>query len=461
MSQTVFWTVATVMVVFATTAVLAPMFWLRTGDARDFSRRRLWSAAALAALLPLGALGLYALLGSPLLIGMSPTAATSPAPHPGARRPDVDPAVMTRGQTAGELGAAVAKLEARLATQPDDAPGWDLLVQSYEFAGRAADAAAARQRRLPPVRAGGTATADEGRSTSPDGNAPRTAGLDPGAIAAVAASLPSGSNALIQQAQDARRERDFPRAIAAFEKLSRQGALDAGLWSDYADATAAQHGQLDDISEAMIRKALALEPAHPKALWLLGSLQIQRRDFASALTTWERLLAVIPAESSDARLIAENLAEARAMLGAAAPALRTANAVVSPRVSATPAPVPTKPPSASVAVRGEITLDPRWKDKVTAQTVLYVFARAVGQSGPPVAVLRTTAGAWPHRFLLDDSLAMMPDRMLSGASSVIVEARLSRSGSADPQPGDLRGLSAALDPRKTVPLRIVISDEIT
>ncbi len=234
-----------------------------------------------------------------------------------------------------------------------------------------------------------------------------------------------------------------------------------GSGSDYADATAAQHGQLDDISEAMIRKALALEPAHPKALWLLGSLQIQRRDFASALTTWERLLAVIPAESSDARLIAENLAEARAMLGAAAPALRTANAVVSPRVSATPAPVPTKPPSASVAVRGEITLDPRWKDKVTAQTVLYVFARAVGQSGPPVAVLRTTAGAWPHRFLLDDSLAMMPDRMLSGASSVIVEARLSRSGSADPQPGDLRGLSAALDPRKTVPLRIVISDEIT
>ena len=111
-------------------------------------------------------------------------------------------------------------------------------------------------------------------------------------------------------------------------------------------------------------------------------------------------------------------------------------------------------------MRGEIDLDARWRGKMPAQTVLYVFAKEVGQPGPPVAVLRTTAGAWPLAFVLDDSLAMMPGRNLSSARSVIVEARLSRSGSANPQPGDLRGTSAALDPRKAGRLRLVIAEEI-
>jgi cytochrome c-type biogenesis protein CcmH len=161
----------------------------------------------------------------------------------------------------------------------------------------------------------------------------------------------------------------------------------------------------------------------------------------------------MPAGSSDARLIAENVAEARAMLGSAAataaPSASAAKAALAPRAAP------------DVAVRGDIDLDPRWRGKVAAQTVLYVYAKVVGQPGPPVAVLRASAGAWPFAFVLDDSLAMMPGRNLSSARSVIVEARLSRSGSATPQPGDLRGTSAALDPRKAGRLRIVIAEEIS
>ena len=465
-----FWTVATVMVVLATTAVVAPMFWLRSADEHSFGRRRLLSAAAIAALLPLCALGLYSWFGSPMLAGVQPVAApgsaasgTVPPAHPGAlpASPGSGAAATAASGGAGDLGAAVARLETRLAAQPDDPPGWDLLAHSYEFQGRTEDAAGARQRRLPARR--GTAAASVAAvaaAGAPGRAAPggaSAAPLDPATLAAVAARLPSGSDALAQQAQEARRARDFPRAIAAFQKLAQQGALDAGLWADYADATAAQRGMLDEASEPMIRQALALEPGHPKALWLLGSLQVQRRDFAAALETWKRLQAVMPPESSDARLIAENIAEARAMLGGASPAVDG-----KPGPSAGPATVTaaTAGPAAGVALRGDIDLDARWRGKVPAQTVLYVFAKAVGQPGPPVAVLRTTAGAWPLAFVLDDTLAMMPGRNLSSARSVIVEARLSRSGSANPQPGDLRGVSAALDPRKAGRLHLVIAEEV-
>jgi Flp pilus assembly protein TadD len=449
-----FWTVATVMVVLATTAVVAPMFWLRSADERNYAARRLWSTAAVAALVPLAALGLYAWLGSPWLAGAGAGPFASIAagdaaapPHHGAAPGNAMSgsaaagAAGRAGAGAGDLGAAVERLEARLAAQPQDPPGWELLAQSYEFQGRTEDAAGARQRRLPASR--GPASSSSAVAVPAGSTAARAATtaapLAAATLAAVAARLPSGSDALAQQAQDARRARDFPRAIAAFQKLAKEGALDAGLWADYADATAAQRGSLDEVSEPMIRQALALEPAHPKALWLLGSLQVQRRDFAAALQTWQRLQGVMPPDSSDARLIAENIVEARTMLGAAAPA---SGAV------------------ANVAVSGDIDLDARWRGKVPAQTVLYVFAKAVGQPGPPVAVLRTTAGAWPRAFVLDDSLAMMPGRTLSSARSVIVEARLSRSGSATPQPGDLRGSSAALDPRNPGRLRIVIAEEI-
>ncbi len=477
-----FWTVATVMVVLATTAVVAPMFWLRSTDERGFGRRRLGSAAAVAALLPLAALGLYAWLGSPWLAGTLPGATAStgaggamaPPAHPGATPDGTTTGRAAAGADAGagELGAAVARLESRLAAQPDDPPGWELLAQSYEFQGRTQDAAGARQRRLPAGRGLPVASDATSPVVAPPGatprDAPAAAALDPATLAAVAARLPSSNDALAQQAQEARRARDFPRAIAAFQKLARQGALDAGLWADYADATAAQRGSLDEVSEPMIRQALALDAGHPKALWLLGSLQVQRRDYAAALQTWQRLQAVMPADSSDARLIAENVAEARAMLGGATtsasvqpgkPAGKSTGpvAVVAPAAAAT---APAWGAATKVAVRGDIELDPRWRGKVPAQTVLYVFAKAVGQAGPPVAVLRTTAGAWPLAFVLDDSLAMMPGRNLSSARSVIVEARLSRRGSANPPPGDRRGTSAALAPRTGARLRIVIAEEI-
>ncbi len=60
----------------------------------------------------------------------------------------------------------------------------------------------------------------------------------------------------------------------------------------------------------------------------------------------------------------------------------------------------------------------------------------------PLAVLRKQVRDLPVAFSLDDSMAMAPGLKLSGFSRVVVGARISRSGSATPQPGDLQGISA-------------------
>ena len=52
----------------------------------------------------------------------------------------------------------------------------------------------------------------------------------------------------------------------------------------------------------------------------------------------------------------------------------------------------------------------------------------------------------PKRFALDDTMAMSPAAKISGAQAVRVEARISRSGNATPQPGDLVGTSPVVKP---------------
>jgi cytochrome c-type biogenesis protein CcmH len=60
----------------------------------------------------------------------------------------------------------------------------------------------------------------------------------------------------------------------------------------------------------------------------------------------------------------------------------------------------------------------------------------------PLAIIRKQVKDLPTEFKLDDSLAMSPAARISAAGRVIVGARVSKSGQAMPQPGDLEGLSA-------------------
>ncbi len=63
----------------------------------------------------------------------------------------------------------------------------------------------------------------------------------------------------------------------------------------------------------------------------------------------------------------------------------------------------------------------------------------------PLAVFRATVADLPLAFQLDDSMAMTAMK-LSDAKQVIVGARVSKSGNALPQPGDLSGESAPVAP---------------
>ena len=101
---------------------------------------------------------------------------------------------------------------------------------------------------------------------------------------------------------------------------------------------------------------------------------------------------------------------------------------------------------ANASVTGSVSVAPQVASKVDGSATLFVFARAENGPRMPLAVVRAPARDLPMHFKLDDSQAMSPQFKLSSAEAVRIEARISRSGNATPQAGDLVGSSGIVKP---------------
>lgn len=239
----------------------------------------------------------------------------------------------------------------------------------------------------------------------------------------------------------------FEEARDAYaQAVRRQPTPDASLLADYADVLAMTLGRrLAGEPEKLIQQALALEPDHLKALALAGSLAMERDDFKGALKHWERARAVAPPDSPFARGLDPGIEEARSRAGLPPLAAATPSAAGGPSPSATvpataPAPAPvTAPAAAGLAVTVEIA--PALAAQIQPGDTLFVFARAAQGPRMPLAIVRQPATAGTVQVRLDDASAMSPQLRLSGFPQVVVGARISRSGNATPQPGDLEGES--------------------
>jgi hypothetical protein len=116
--------------------------------------------------------------------------------------------------------------------------------------------------------------------------------------------------------------------------------------------------------------------------------------------------------------------------------------------------------TAPAAISGNVDLAAALKGKVPDGLTLFIVAKSLDSPGPPVAIIRTTTGRWPLAFTLDDSNSMIPGRNLSGAKRVSIEARVSPTGGATPQPGDFQSSIATIDAHQSTPIRIVIDHVI-
>lgn len=226
----------------------------------------------------------------------------------------------------------------------------------------------------------------------------------------------------------------YEKASEAYAHLVKLAPDDAGLLADYADVLAMTRGRsLQGEPEKIIERAVKVDEKNVKALALWGSAAFERKDYASAVKRWEKILPLVPADSEVARSVTGSIAEAQGLMGQVpATASKSADKAVS-----------------GAKVEGMVELDPALRSEVADGDAVFIFARAAQGPRFPLAVLRKQVKDLPVRFVLDDSMAMTPEAKLSGVPLVVVGARISKSGNATPSPGDLEGLTEPVAPGTT------------
>lgn len=219
-------------------------------------------------------------------------------------------------------------------------------------------------------------------------------------------------------------------AEQAFERAGSFLDNDAQLLASYADLAAANaNGNFAGKPNQLIAKALKVDPDNPMALWLAGTAAFRSSDFGTAIRVWERLLAKLDPQAEDTQMLQGAIEDAYARMGKPVPdkvGARTPPSLTGEDTKA----------QAGASVSGVVDLDKALKGRVAATDAVLVIARIPGMR-MPAAVLRARAADLPITFTLDDSLSMSPQARLSSASQVEVEARISKSGMAQPEPGDL------------------------
>ncbi len=217
----------------------------------------------------------------------------------------------------------------------------------------------------------------------------------------------------------------FPEAARAYEKAGALAPDNAQLLADHADVLAMLQGQsMAGEPAKLIARALALDPMNLKALALAGSAAFERKDFAGAIQFW-----------SQARQLAPPTGEFTAGLDRSLEAARDA-AATQPNTASPPSKTASVP---GPALSGTVSLSPSLASKVKPDDTVFIFARAAQGPRMPLAILKRKISELPISFKLDDSTAMSDDLKLSKFANVVVAARVSASGNAMPQSGDLVG----------------------
>jgi len=241
----------------------------------------------------------------------------------------------------------------------------------------------------------------------------------------------------------------FDDSADAYKHLSELLPDDPSVLADYADALGMAQGRsLAGKPTELVKKALSIDPHHRKSLALAGTAAMDAGDFAGALQYWQALAVQLEPGSSDEQEMTALLDELRQKAAAAGKPLPAGAAIAraTPPPAAASAPAAPAAPGAQQPLTGSVSLSPALASKMNPSDTLFVYARAENGPRMPLAVVRSSAAALPMKFSMDDSMAMAPMARLSGASAVRIEARISHSGNAIPQPGDLIGTSGVVKP---------------
>ena len=228
----------------------------------------------------------------------------------------------------------------------------------------------------------------------------------------------------------------FDKAIQAYGKASElANHADPDVMVLIAEASAYANNQnFGQRERELLFNALKINPQHERALWYLGYAEYLADNYNEATVYWDKLLALVPTDRPDVKeTLVKFLNDARNKSGMAP--------IESPQVASVPATDTEQARTITVSV----AISDQLQSETSPKDTLFIYARAADGPKMPLSLARLTVADLPAKVTLRKEMAMMQNMDLHTFDQVHAIARISKSGKAITQPGDLIAQSQLVD----------------
>ncbi len=219
-------------------------------------------------------------------------------------------------------------------------------------------------------------------------------------------------------------------ATQAFEQAWKLAPNNAEAKLDYAEVlTRSSDPQDNQLGGEMLRETLRTDHTNIRALSLLAFSAFEQQRWQEAIGAWQIMLRLLPAQDSRRPVIERSIAQAKVEAG-----------------------------MDNVKQAVTISLTPDAEKALPVKGIVFVSVTD-GVSNVPVAVKKMPLGHFPLSLSLDDTNAMMPDRLLSSLQQGVVKVHISQDGNPLPQSGDWLGESKLIPLVSLQPVQIEVSHQ--
>jgi cytochrome c-type biogenesis protein CcmH len=228
----------------------------------------------------------------------------------------------------------------------------------------------------------------------------------------------------------------YPDALRAVDNLYRLRGDDPSVLLRYADILAMTNGgTYAGKPSELINEAMRIDPENPNGLWFAGLAANERGDIVEAINYWQRLIPKLEEGSEQQQHIKEFIN----MISQQVEDQSTDN---------------------DLKIRVNISLSENLTNEANADDTVFIYAQAVNGPPMPIAVVRKKVSDLPLQTTLDDSMAMLAENKISDHEHIKITARISKSGNAVTESGDLIGTVNSVNTSLNETININISQKV-
>ncbi len=202
-------------------------------------------------------------------------------------------------------------------------------------------------------------------------------------------------------------------SLKAYEKSHQLDENNVRTLVEYATTLARlKNGIFVGKPTEMVERALSINPNSIDAIYLTGLIAANQQDFATAERQWKQALMLLPLTDPNRQAMQEMLEQVQSM--------RTPQSQ-----------------STQNGLMVDVIIPEQLMRERSKDDYLMVYAKAATGMPMPISIVKIRLKDFTGRVILSDDNSVMPSRLLSQAKKIIVVARISQTGNAMKQSGDV------------------------